>query len=309
MSDPGAPAEIDEALLRRLLHDQAPHLAGLPLAPVSNGWDNVIWRLGDALALRITRRAVSGSLHANEQRWLPILAPHLPVPVPAPVVAAGPSEHFPWPWSVAPWYDGNTAEHAPLDRAEAPALGRFLAALHVPAPADAPSNPFRGVPLGHRQSSVTEWTEHPATTGDRALITAARAVFDRGLAAEPGSERLWLHGDLHPRNVLVRDGRIAAVLDWGDMAAGDAATDLAALWWLFDPDAHSGFWHAYGQVSAATWHRGRAWAAVFGLSFLNFGLSNDPGTADTRAQDLARAQLGRVVAPQRPPGIQGQPAS
>jgi aminoglycoside phosphotransferase (APT) family kinase protein len=298
---PNAEVEIDEALLRRLLHDRAPHLADLPLIRVTNGWDNVIWRLGDVLAVRITRRAISVSLHAHEQRWLPVLAPHLPVPVPAAVVAAGPSAHFPWPWSVVPWYDGNTAERTPLSRAEAPALGRFLAALHMPAPEDAPSNPLRGVPLEHRQPSITEWTEHLPTTGDHALITAARAVFDRGLAAARSGERLWLHGDLHPRNVLVQDGRIAAVLDWGDMAAGDAATDLAEVWWLFDLDAHSDFWSAYGEIPAATWHRGRAWAAVFGLSFLNFGLPNDPETADTRAQDLARAQLQRVVAPQLPP--------
>jgi aminoglycoside phosphotransferase (APT) family kinase protein len=299
---PRAEVEIDEALLRRLLHDRAPHLADLALTPVTNGWDNVIWRLGDVFAVRITRRALSVSLHANEQRWLFVLAPHLPVPVPTPVVAAGPSARFPWPGSVVPWYEGNTAELTPLSRAEAPTLGRFLAALHVPAPEDAPSNPFRGVPLGHRQSSMTKWTEDRPTIGDRSLITAARAVYERGLAAAHGNERLWLHGDLHPRNILVHNGRIAAVLDWGDMAAGDAATDLAAVWWLFDLDTHSDFWSAYGQIPAATWHRGRAWAAVFGLSFLNFGLPTDPETADTRAQYLARAQLERVVAPQLPPG-------
>jgi aminoglycoside phosphotransferase (APT) family kinase protein len=301
INQPGAEVGIDEALLRRLLCDRAPHLADLPLTPVTHGWDNVIWRLGDALALRITRRAISASLHANEQRWLPVLAPHLPVPVPAPLVAAGPSARFPWPWSVVPWYDGNTAERTPLSRAEAPILGRFLSALHMPAPEDAPSNPFRGVPLGHRRSSIAEWTERRPENGDRALITAAGVVFERGLAAARSGRRLWLHGDLHPRNVLVRDGRIAAVIDWGDMAAGDAATDLAAVWWLFDLDTHSDFWSAYGEISAATWHRGRAWAAVFGLSFLNFGLPNDPDTADTRAHNLARAQLERVVTPQHPP--------
>ncbi len=296
-----AEVEITEGLLRRLLQDQAPHLADLPLNMATNGWDNVIWRLGGGLAMRITRRAVSVSLHMHEQRWLPLLAPHLPVPVPAPVVAAGPSAHFPWPWSVVPWYDGNTAERTPLNRTEAPALGRFLAALHMPAPESAPANPFRGVPLEDRLPSIIEWTENLPATADCALIKAARAVFDRGLAASGSSERLWLHGDLHPRNVLVRDGRIAAVLDWGDMAAGDAATDLAAVWWLFGLETHSDFWSAYGEISAATWHRARAWAALFGLSFLNFGLADDPATADTRAQDLARAQLGRVIASQLPP--------
>jgi aminoglycoside phosphotransferase (APT) family kinase protein len=202
------------------------------------------------------------------------------------------------------WSPGTTGTPPNEPRSSARRLrpwAAFLAALHVPAPEDAPSNPFRGVPLEHRQPSIKEWTEHLPTIGDRALITAARAVFDRGRAAARSGERLWLHGDLHPRNVLVQDGRIAAVLDWGDMAAGDAATDLAAVWWLFDLDAHSGFWSAYGEIPAATWHRARAWAVVFGLSFLNFGLPSDPETADTRAQDLARAQLERVVARQLSP--------
>ena len=301
MSQPSIEVEIDEALLRRLLHGRAPHLADLPLIPVTNGWDNVIWRLGDALALRITRRAVSAGLHANEQRWLPVLAAHLPVPVPAPLVAGGPSAHFPWPWSVVPWYDGDTAERTAPSRTEASVLSRFLAALHTPAPQDAPSNPFRGVPLAHRRSEVAQWISRPPLNGDHALIAAAGVIFERGLTVTRSNQRLWLHGDLHPRNVLVRDGRITAVIDWGDMAAGDAATDLAALWWLFDLDAHGDFWSAYGQITAATWHRGRAWAAVFGLSFLHFGLPHDPEAADTRAHDLARAQLERVVALQHPP--------
>ena len=299
--EPNAEAEVDEDLLRNLLRDQAPHLADLPLHRVTNGWDNVIWRLGDVLAVRITRRELSVSLHAHEQRWLPVLAPHLPLPVPAPIVVGRPGPDFPWPWSVVPWYDGTTAERMPLLSTQAPALGRFLAALHQPAPDDAPSNPFRGVPLDHRRPSITEWTENPSTAGDRTLIAAARAVFDSGAGAALNEERRWLHGDLHPRNIVVRDGRIAAVLDWGDLAAGDCATDLAAAWWLLDLDAHGEFWSAYGEITTATWHRARAWAALFGLSFLNFALPDDPETADARAQELARVQLERVVAPQLPP--------
>ena len=300
-NNPSAEVEINAAVVRRLLRDQAPSLADLPLVPVTNGWDNVIWRLGDSLAVRITRRAVVVSLHANEQRWLPSLAPQLPISVPASIVAGRPSADFPWPWSVVPWHEGDTADRMPPNRAESAALGRFLRALHVAAPVDAPTNPFRGVPLEDRIPSVTEWTAGLSDTGDRVLAAAARAVFDEGLAASLASERQWLHGDLHPRNVLVRDGRIAAVLDWGDMTAGDAATDLAAVWWLFDLDAHIEFWSAYGEINAATWHRARAWAAVFGLSFLNYRLAADPDIADTHAQGLARIQLQRVTAPQLPP--------
>jgi aminoglycoside phosphotransferase (APT) family kinase protein len=253
------------------------------------------------LAVRITRRASAVDLHAHEQRWVPLLASGLTLPVPAPVVIGCPSDQFPWPWSVVPWYDGDLAALSPPARTQAPVMGRFLASLHTPAPADAPRSDSRGVPLVLRQPSVTDWIRHPRTSGDEVLIAAAVKVFEAGLAAAPATDRVWLHGDLHPRNILVRDGSLAAVLDWGDMTAGDAATDLAVAWWLFDLDAHGEFWSAYGGGSAATWHRSRAWAAVFGLSFLNFGLPDAPETPDFRAQQLARDSLARVIAPQAPP--------
>lgn len=145
------------------------------------------------------------------------------------------------------------------------------------------------------------WAANPLTSGDEALIAEAVDLFNAGLLAATATERVWIHGDLHPRNVLVSQGRLAAVLDWGDMTAGDAATDLAALWWLFDLDGHGEFWSAYPRVSPATWHRARAWAALFGLSFLSFGLPGDPTVPDTQAHELGRRQLRRVVAAQRPP--------
>jgi aminoglycoside phosphotransferase (APT) family kinase protein len=114
-------ASIDEGLIARLLVEQAPHLAGLNLTHMRDGWDNAIWRLGDALAIRITRRAIAVDLHLHEQRWLPILAPALPLPVPVPVVIGVPSVLFPWPWSVVPWLDGEAAALAsplPLPRSK-----------------------------------------------------------------------------------------------------------------------------------------------------------------------------------------------
>jgi aminoglycoside phosphotransferase (APT) family kinase protein len=293
--------EIDEALIVRLLEEQAPHLAGLPAVKVQDGWDNAVWRLGDALAIRITRRAVAVDLHRHEQRWLPVLAPGLPLPVPAPVIAGVPSAQFPWPWSVVPWFEGDVAAVAPPLPREARALGAFLAALHVPAPEDVVPNPARGGPLASYQAALTMWAEQPLTSGDESLIAEAAGLFNAGLLAATATERVWIHGDLHPRNVLVNQGRLCAVLDWGDVTAGDAATDLAAVWWLFDLDVHGDFWSAYHQVPAATWHRARAWAALFGLSFLSFGLPGDRATPDTRAHELGRRQLRRVVAEQRPP--------
>lgn len=293
--------DIDEGLIVRLLEEQAPHLAGLRAVKVRDGWDNAVWRLGEALAIRITRRAVAVDLHRHEQRWLPVLAPGLPLPVPAPVIAGVPSARFPWPWSVVPWFEGDVAAVAPPLPREAQALGAFLTALHVPAPEDVAPNPARGGPLASYQASVTMWAEQPLTSGDEALIAEAVGLFSAGLLAASATERVWIHGDLHPRNVLVNQGRLCAVLDWGDVTAGDAAADLASLWWLFDLDVHDDFWSAYHQVPPAMWHRARAWAALLGLSFLSFGLPGDRTTPDTQAHELGRRQLRRVVAEQRPP--------
>jgi aminoglycoside phosphotransferase (APT) family kinase protein len=267
---------------------------------VRDGWDNAVWRLGDSLAIRITRRAVAVDLHRHEQRWLPVLAPRLPLPVPAPVIVGVPSARFPWPWSVVPWFEGDVAAVAPPLPGEAGALGAFLAALHVPAPEDVVPNPARGGPLASCQAAVTMWAEQPMTRGDEPLIREAAGIFNAGLLAATATGRVWIHGDLHPRNVLVNHGRLCAVLDWGDVTAGDAAADLAAVWWLFDLSVHREFWSAYHQVSSAMWHRARAWAALFGLSFLSFGLPGDPTTPDTQAHELGRRQLRRVVAEQRP---------
>jgi aminoglycoside phosphotransferase (APT) family kinase protein len=297
----GSETDIDEGLIVRLLEEQAPHLAGLRAMKVKDGWDNAVWRLGDVLAMRITRRAVAAELHRHEQRWLPVLSPGLPLPVPAPVIVGVPSAQFPWPWSVVPWFEGDVAAVAPPLPGEARALGAFLAALHVPAPNDVAPNPARGVPLASCHASMTMWAEQPLSSGDEPLIAEAVGLFNAGVRAPTATERVWIHGDLHPRNVLVSQGRLCAVLDWGDVTAGDAAADLAALWWLFDLDVHGDFWSAYGQVSPAMWHRARAWAALFGLSFLSFSLPGSPATPDTRAHELGRRQLRRVVADQRPP--------
>ena len=294
-------AGITEVVLRRMLRVGVPAFADLPLVRVRVGWDNELWRLGEGLAVRVTRRAVSAGLHANEQRWLPVLAPRLSLPVPVPVWAGSGGSDLPWPWSVVPWFEGDVAAEVPPARSESAALGRFLSSLHTPAPDDAPHSSSRGVPLEQLRPAVAEWERCSRGRVDPGLVEAAMAVFEAGTTVEQADERVWIHGDLHPRNVLVRAGRLAAVLDWGDVTAGDPATDLAALWWLFDLPAHRGFWSSYRPVSAATWHRARAWAAVFGLSFLSFGLPDDPVAPDLTAHELARHQLARVVAAQQPP--------
>ena len=305
---PPAEVGIDEGLVRRLLAEQAPHLAGLPVHDPRNGWDNRIWRLGGHLAVRLPRREAAAHLLEHEQRWLGAIAARLPLPVPTPQVLGAPGAGYPWAWSVVPWYDGEVAARSAPLPSQAAALGALLGALHVPSGAEAPTNPFRGVPLADRLPWVEDWLATTHSEPDADLVARGAALVIATAREQPAStERRWLHGDLHPRNILVRDGRLAAVLDWGDLCGGDPATDLASVWWLVDPEHHAPFWTAYAGAPAGlpepegTWHRSRAWAAIFGLMFLHFATADDPRSADAEAAVLGRAMLRRVLAPQSPP--------
>ncbi len=153
---PAADIDVTEQLGRRLLTQQFPDLAGLPLRLAANGWDNAIFRLGSNLAVRLPRREAAAHLIEHEQRWLPQLTRGLAVPSPTPVRCGTPSAVFPWPWSVTPWIQGTTAAAQRLSarRAWAAELARFVDRFQQPAPADAPANPVRGVPLRRRNEQV-----------------------------------------------------------------------------------------------------------------------------------------------------------
>lgn len=265
---PAAEHAIDAALARALLAEQHPELAGLPLRELANGWDNVIFRLGEAHVVRLPRRAAAADLIRNEQRWLPTLAPGLPLPIPVPARVGRPGRGYPWYWSVCPWYPGEVAASAPpSDRTGAArSIGGFLAALHRPAPADAPNNPLRGGPLAERVPDFEARIERMGAALDAHAVRAAWcAALDAPAWEGPPC---WLHGDLHPANLVVRAGRIAAVIDFGDITAGDPATDLAVAWTLLDAGTRPLLRTAYGGVDAATWRRARGWALHFALAYL-----------------------------------------
>ncbi len=266
MTHPLHEIEVHEALVRALLAAQHPDLARLPLTRVAQGWDNVTFRLGERLAVRLPARELAAPLVEHEQRWLPLLAPALPVPVPAPVRVGRPGAGFPWSWSVVPWLAGTpTDELTAADRdAWAEELAAALAALHRPAPAEAPANPFRGVPLAARDEVVAaRLAAHPARD---VLLAAWRA----GVAVPAWhGPAVWLHGDPHPANLLAAGGRLAAILDFGDVTAGDPASDLGAAWATFTSAGRARFWEAYAAASslsparlAALQVRARAWAAA-----------------------------------------------
>ncbi|HWA62051.1 MAG TPA: aminoglycoside phosphotransferase family protein, partial [Caulobacteraceae bacterium] len=249
-----------------------------------------IFRLGDDLALRLPRRHAARPLIEAEQRWLPVLKDRLPLAVPAPVRVGAPTEAYPTPWSIVPWFEGETADLAPPDAGEAEALAAFFTALHVAAPADAPRNPYRGVPLTQRQPM---WDVRVGALERRGEgpSDAVRRIWDEAVAADVDMPPVWIQGDPHPRNILVRDGRLAAMLDWGDMAAGDRASDLASVWMLFaEREARERAMAAMPAVTAATWTRARGWAALYGVMLLDAGLEDDP-----RMEAIARKTFARIV--------------
>ncbi len=268
---PAAEISVDEADLRALLAEQHPDLGHLPLAEVDAGWDNTLWRLGDDLLLRLPRRQVAAQLTLNEQRWLPALAPRLPLPVPVPLRFGRPSDGFPWPWSVTRWIQGTPGDRATITEPEESArrLGRFLRALHHAAPEDAPRNPYRSIPLIERAPDFEARLRQLASEIDG---PAANRVWGRALAAPAWSRPpVWLHGDLHPANVLVDHGTLVAVIDFGDICAGDPATDLAGAWLLLPAGSLSTFAAAYGGIDGDLERRTLGWVVLFALMLVSIG--------------------------------------
>lgn len=232
MTTPSADVTIDPELVAGLLADQHPDLAHLPLREMDAGWDNAMFRLGDKLTVRLPRRTVSAPLIAHEQTWLPRVKDQLTLPIPAPVRVGLPGRGYPWAWSVVPWLPGLPADECEPHAAQAKTFIAFLRSLHVAAPADAPLNSMRGVPLSKRKSAIEHRLQRLADK-TRLITPAIERIWNEALVAPIDVLPTWLHGDLHSRNVLVDQGVISGVIDWGDITSGDCATDLASMWILF----------------------------------------------------------------------------
>jgi len=290
-SKPAADIAIDEPLVRSLLRAQHPDLADLPLREIDSGWDNAMFRLGDTLVVRLPRRVAVRHLIEREQEWLPQLAPLLPIPVPAPVRFGQPEHNYPARWSIVPWLSGINADLWEPGADQAGRLAAFLNALHCPAPANAPVNPYRGVPLRERAEQIVERIrrlERETSLLNDDIVQIYHAALEAPIDVAP----TWLHGDLHAGNLLVDHGAISGVIDWGDMTRGDRATDLATLWMnLGDRKARESAMRACNDISEATWMRAKGWAVFFGVTLATSGLAGD-----ARHALMARRTLERVVA-------------
>lgn len=277
---PPAEVEVDATLVARLVTAQHPSFTGA-IELVANGWDNAIFRLGAEWAVRMPRRELADRLVRVEQRWLPLVAGALPdgVRAPVPVAIGEPGEGYPYSWSITPWFDGvPAASVAPAERRGiAEALADVVVAIGAPAPADAPANPYRGVPLAERAGVVDERLASGRL--ERAVATDAAAlavVWADALAAPAWSgEARWVHGDPHPGNLLLSPAphrELLAVLDFGDLTAGDPATDLAAAWLVFEPVGRAAFRDRVERLraaDAADWARARGWALGMGSAIVD----------------------------------------
>jgi aminoglycoside phosphotransferase (APT) family kinase protein len=295
MTDPEI--EITAELVHDLLQEQHPDLAGLTLREVAGGWGNQMWRFGDELVVRMQRMDPTPDPQLKERRWLPVLAPRLPLPVPTPVRFGEPSERFPKHWTVMTWVPGEPLDHSLISRGDhaADALAGFLKALHSEAPAEAPASSDRGA----HPSECTDGFDHFFDAVDLDGITdKVRAVWDDAVAApEWEGPPLWVHGDLHPANVVVSDGTLSGVIDFGDMFAGDPAWDLAAAWVILPAGAATRFFDAYAQANAGTIRRARGLAALKSLFLMLMGQNGDRGLPGGKPTwgPAGRAALNRVL--------------
>jgi aminoglycoside phosphotransferase (APT) family kinase protein len=290
--------DINISLVSRLLAAQFPQWTNLPIEPVkSAGTDNAIYRLGDDMAVRLPRIQASAGQVDKEQRWLPSLAPLLPLAIPVPLAKGTPDEGYPWHWSIYRWLEGENAIIAPIaDPGQAVReLAQFITALHridsTGGPLPGPHNFFRGVPLTMRDAETRTAIVSLHGMLDTDAVTAAWEVALQTSAWHGPS--IWIHGDLAPLNLLVQHDQLSAVIDFGGLGVGDPACDLIIAWNFLSAETRSVF-RAALAVDDATWARGRGWALSVALIALPYYQSTNLVLAS-----IARRTIDEVLADQR----------
>jgi aminoglycoside phosphotransferase (APT) family kinase protein len=248
---------------RRLIESQFPEWSNLPITPVEpQGWDNRSFRLGSELVVRLPSAEAYAAQVEREQRWLPVLAPQLPLPIPRPIAQGEPDSGYPYPWSVYEWLEGEPASaHRVTDMESfAAALAGFLNELRSIDPSGGPEpgidNFFRGGPLATYEDETLTAID---ALGDQIAGESARRVWAEATDSSWTRDPVWFHGDVAPENLLVRDGRLAAVIDFGLCGVGDPACDTVIAWTFLTGPGRDRF-RAELDVDPDTWRRGRGWA-------------------------------------------------
>lgn len=282
--------DIDASLVRRLLVAQFPQWAELPITPVlSSGTDNAMYRLGDELAVRLPR--IYWAIDDTEREWLPRLAPHLPLPIPVTVATGEPGEGYPWRWSVCRWLEG---ENPSIERLADPCqvardLARFIVALRAIDPTGGPgAEPGgRGAPLATRDADTRDSIASLRGILSAEEIDGVTAAWDEALRApEWDGPPVWIHGDLQAGNLLVQEGRLSAVIDFGCLSVGDPACELQVAWNFFSGASREAFRAALGDDDA-TWARGRGWALSVALIALPYYVNTSPTIAAQSRRTIA----------------------
>ena len=282
--------ETDAGLVARLLAAQFPKWASLPIEPVpSAGTDNALYRLGSNMAVRMPRIDWAVNAVDREHQWLAKIAPFLPVAIPTALGKGEPGEGYPYPWSVYPWLEGESPVVGQLADPDGLAddLARFVLALQA---VDSTSGPRggRGVPLERRESPTRAAIRALQGTVATAAVTSAwEAALEVPAWSGPP---VWAHGDLSPGNLLLRDGRLNAVIDFGTLGIGDPAVDLIVAWNLLPVDTRAVYRSAL-KVDDATWLRGRGWALSIALIQLPYYHQTNPVLAEN-----ARYVIAEVLA-------------
>jgi len=289
------PDQIDTSpeLVGLLLEEQFPQWAELPVRRVEEfGTDHHLYRLGDDLVARLPIIGWAVDQAGSDARWLPWLAQQLPVALPAPLAVGRPGAGYPYPWAVVPWLPGANPDGVNADpTALARDLAGFVRALHAVDATDGPprTGTQRGTPLAGLDDGVRSTLA--ASTGLRDVADGALAVWEDAMdAAAYDGRPVWIHGDLMAGNLLVRDGRLSAVIDWGGLGTGDPAPDLCPAFWLFSGRSRE-VWRAETAYDHDTWRRARGWIIAPAVAGVDYYAETFPAMAAT-----ARRTVEAVIA-------------
>ena len=282
--------ETDACLVERLVAEQFPQWAGLPVRVVpGSGTDNVTFRLGDELAVRLPRTERTQGQVEKDLTWMPRLAPYLPLPIPDPLEKGEPGAGYPFTWGVYRWLEGEPYSAGLIDTVDAARqLAEFVRSLQevdttgAPVP---PDDPFsRGTPLAPRDGLFREALEQLQDDFDTPRLIAA---WEASLESDTWDGRpSWIHGDLMPGNILVANGKLSAVIDFGTASAADPAGDVLPAWWLFEGESRAAYRDAL-EIDDATWLRARGWALSLVVIAIPYYLDRRPGTLADGQESVA----------------------